>query len=96
MLSLVLSLHIILMIISLVTTISAVVITVSGRRIHSAIMRSDLAVTAVGLTAGTVLLLSAPLSVRCLMLVSYLAAFAYAYRLVTHAQAALTQDFLDN
>ena len=92
--TLLLSLHIILMIISLVVTIGSVFVTARGHIIRPAIMRSNLIITASGLSAGVVLLFSAPLGVRCLVLASYLVAFALAYRFMSRAQASLARNSL--
>lgn len=92
--TLLLSLHIILMAISLVATIGSVIMTARGHAIRLAIMRSNLVVTIAGLGAGVVLLLNAPLGVRCLVLTSYLVAFALTYRFMSRAQAALARNSL--
>jgi hypothetical protein len=85
MYSILLSLHITFMIVSLATTIGAVLTVALGRRVSTLVMRSDLVVTVVGIAAGAVLLLTAPLSVRCLMLVTYLGVFTLAYRFMVRA-----------
>ena len=92
--SLLLSLHIILMVISLIVTVGSVIMTARGRLIRTAIMRSTLVVTVLGLSSGALLLLSAPLGVRCLLLTSYLVAFTLTYHFMSRAQASLARNSL--
>lgn|GEM_PF-1412917 len=92
--TLLVSLHIILMIISLIVTIGSVIMTARGRTVRTEIMRSNLIITITGLGAGAILLFTAPLGVRCLVLSAYLVAFGLAYRYMSRAQATLAQNSL--
>lgn len=68
--------------------------TARGHAVRSAIMRINLIVTITGIGAGVILLLGAPLGVRCLMLTSYLVVFTLAYRFMSRAQASLAHESL--
>lgn len=90
--TLLLSIHIVLMIISILVTVGSLIVTAWGHPVRTAIMRSNVIVTVSGLGSGAVLLLTTPLGVRCLMLTSYLIAFTIAYRFMARSQASLVRD----
>ncbi len=75
--------HVAMMTISLIVTTGALTFTVFKKHISKALLRSNLFVTITGLLTGVALLNAQTLTMRCIMLTSYLIAFSIAYKYIT-------------
>ncbi len=83
MLAALLIIHIICLSISILATGALMVAALLTRKIAPQLSQATLAVTSVGVLAGAMLLLQAPLGLHCLMLSSYVIIFSLAYRFIT-------------
>lgn len=86
----VLLIHVLAMSASLVVTIISLVIAALGVRIKPSILRTNIAVTAVGIACGVALIATAPLGIQCIVLSAYTAGFWAAMSYVSRRNAQLT------
>lgn len=90
MITLLLAVHIILMTLSLIATSSMVVMALASYGTPAWFLKANFIGTMTGITAGTILLVTQPLDLRCLLLASYLVAFGLAYSFVRRRMAQLS------
>ena len=83
MLTFLLIAHITLMSISLIATLCMVFASLLDISVSRSLIRSNLAVTIVGIGSGVLLLTQTVIDFKCILLGAYLIAFAAAYRYVT-------------
>lgn len=86
----VLLLHVLAMSASLVVTIISLVIAALGIRIKTSVLRTNVAVTVVGIACGVALIAAAPLGIQCIVLSAYTAGFWAAMSYVSRRNAQLT------
>ena len=88
----VLLVHVLAMSASLVVTAISLVVAVLGVRIKTSVQRTNITVTAIGITCGVALIATAPLSIQCIVLSAYAAGFwaAMSYISRRNAQLALS------
>lgn len=67
--------HIALMVTSLIATSSSTIASVFSVKIPKPVTAVNIAVTALGIISGSILLLDTPLGAKCAALLAYLAAF---------------------
>lgn len=84
-----LSLHIVLMTLSLIGTAGMAAASLSSVKIGTSFMRANIAVTTAGTLSGMALLLVEPIGVKCLMLASYVVVFALTYRFASRRNQLL-------
>ncbi len=82
--------HITLMVLSVTATSLMVMMAVFGYGTPARFVRINFAGTMVGIGCGTLLLLTQPLDLRCMILVGYLFAFGLAYSFVRRKTVALS------
>ncbi len=78
MITLLVTIHVLFMIVSLITTAGAALTAFAGHRVSGVIVATSAVTTALGVGCGIVLMVSLPLDLRCIVLISYVAAFMYA------------------
>jgi hypothetical protein len=88
MIILLLVIHITLLSISLLVTMSTTFAAVMGYKVSSTLIRFNMLGTGIGLTAGILLLLQSPLDIKCLILLGYLAAFMASQVYITRRNQA--------
>lgn len=78
MITLLVTMHVLFMIVSLATTAGATLAAFAGHKVSNLIIAASAVTTFVGVACGIVLMISLPLDIRCVVLISYVAVFMYA------------------
>jgi len=81
--SLLLTLHVIMLSLSLVATATMTIMALFSRATPFIARRITLLITGIGITLGGVLLIQMPLGIRCIELTAYLIVFSLAYRFIS-------------
>ena len=85
-----LTLHIVFMTLSLVGTAGMAFAAFSSVSVSSIFIRLVTGITTAGTLSGVGLLLTEPIGIKCVVLVSYVGVFALTYRFVTRRNQLLT------
>lgn len=78
MITLLVTIHVLFMIVSLATTAGATLLAFAGHKVPGTVVAASAVTTVVGVACGIILMISLPLDIRCVVLISYVAAFMYA------------------
>lgn len=84
-----LTVHIALMIFSLVATAGMAAAALSSIKIETVFIRANVALTAVGTACGIALLIVEPVGTKCLILACYTVLFALTYRFIVQRNQSL-------
>lgn len=85
-------LHIVLMTVSLIATIGSTAASVFGFVIPNKFTATNITATGIGIAAGAVLLLHAPIGANCAVLLAYTALFTAAQVLITRRNQRLADS----